>query len=299
MKRLLPLRTYSSPSRTAVVRIAAESEPEPASVSAYAGSHSPLASLGRYASFCACEPASLRPSEPSSCTASRRPLVAQTFETSSIATSASSVPVPEPPCSSSKSSPKISCSRKSSTMSQGNSCDSSISAARGATRSRASVRTSSRISRCSSVRTSQGTRRLYGLAPGFPAVGGRRRRHAHPRRTTRARPCRRRGWSGRPGRRRSSGRGRSRCSCTTRGRCLRSTSSQQRHGRDHRATTRTTARERRRTRAAARPVPDGRRGRRDRSPASCRCGRGSAAACPGRTGSCRRPETKSQLVPAR
>jgi hypothetical protein len=34
MKRLLPLRTYSSPSRLAVVSIAAESEPEPASVSA-------------------------------------------------------------------------------------------------------------------------------------------------------------------------------------------------------------------------------------------------------------------------
>ena len=34
MKRFEPSRTYSSPSRRAVVRIAAESEPEPASVSA-------------------------------------------------------------------------------------------------------------------------------------------------------------------------------------------------------------------------------------------------------------------------
>ncbi len=34
MKRFEPLRTYSSPSRRASVRIAAESEPEPASVSA-------------------------------------------------------------------------------------------------------------------------------------------------------------------------------------------------------------------------------------------------------------------------
>ncbi len=49
------------------------------------------------------------------------------------------MPVPVPPHSSSKSSPKSSCSRKSSTTSQGNSCDSSISAARGAIRSRASV----------------------------------------------------------------------------------------------------------------------------------------------------------------
>src|SRR5438874_4418737 len=42
-------------------------------------------------------------------------------------------------------------------MSRGNSADLSISAARGATRSRASVRTSSRISRCSSVSGSAGT----------------------------------------------------------------------------------------------------------------------------------------------
>ena len=34
MNRFEPSRTYSSPSRRAVVRIAAESEPEPASVSA-------------------------------------------------------------------------------------------------------------------------------------------------------------------------------------------------------------------------------------------------------------------------
>src|SRR5918992_252301 len=45
----------------------------------------------------------------------------------------------------------MSYSRKSSTMSHGNSADSSISAARGAMRSRASVRTRSRPSRCSSV----------------------------------------------------------------------------------------------------------------------------------------------------
>src|ERR1700759_5454348 len=43
-------------------------------------------------------------------------------------------------------------------MPQEISCDSSISAARGAIRSRASCRTRSRSSRCSSVRTSQGMR---------------------------------------------------------------------------------------------------------------------------------------------
>src|SRR5438874_352332 len=54
-----------------------------------------------------------------------RPLVAQTFETSSIAISASSVPVPSPPSCSSKKSPKRSFSRSSSTTSHGNSFDSS------------------------------------------------------------------------------------------------------------------------------------------------------------------------------
>ena len=111
MKRFEPSSTYSSPSRRAVVLIAAESEPDPASVSAYAASTSPEARLGRKRAFCSSDPASLSPSEPSSCTARMSPLVAQTFETSSIATSASSVPVPVPPCSSSKRSPKMPCSR--------------------------------------------------------------------------------------------------------------------------------------------------------------------------------------------
>src|SRR5581483_4638632 len=155
MNRLEPLSTYASPSRVAVVRIAAESEPEPASVSAYAQSHSPLASRGSHLSFCSLAPASFSPSEPSSCTARMSAEVAHTFATSSIAISAISVPVPRPPCASSKKSPKMSFSRKSSTTSHGNSCEASISAARGAIRSRASVRTRSRSSRCSGVSSSQ------------------------------------------------------------------------------------------------------------------------------------------------
>src|SRR5690242_11890897 len=159
MKRFEPSRTYSSPSRRAVVRIAAESDPEPDSVSAYAGSHSPDANRGRYRAFCSSLPGSLRPSEPSSCTARISAEVAQTFPTSSIAISERSVPVPSPPCSSAKKRPKMSFSRNSSTTSHGNSCEESISAARGAIRSRASWRTRSRSSRCSSVRTSQATRK--------------------------------------------------------------------------------------------------------------------------------------------
>src|SRR5262245_13786384 len=86
-----------------------------------------------------------------------RPVVAQTLDSSSIATMTIRAPVPVPPYCSSKGRPKSSCSRKSSTMSHGNSAFLSISAARGATRSRASVRTRSRISRCSSVSGSYGT----------------------------------------------------------------------------------------------------------------------------------------------
>ena len=133
------------------------SDPEPASVKAYAASTSPDASRGNQAERCSSVPPSFSPSEPSSCTARISPLVAQTFETSSIATRDSRVPVPVPPTSSSNRRPKIPWSRKSSTTSHGNSCDASISAARGAIRSRASVRTWSRSSRCSPVRTSQGT----------------------------------------------------------------------------------------------------------------------------------------------
>src|ERR671937_915322 len=183
MNRFDPSRTYSSPSRTAVVRIAAESEPDPDSESAYAHSHSPEASFGSQRRFCSSVPASLRPSEPSSCTARIRPLVAHTFETSSIATSESSVPVPRPPYSSLKNSPKRSFSRKSSTTSHGNSWLSSISAARGAIRSRANCRTRSRISRCSSVNGSYGTQRSVfrhqtcpGPGPGHVPVRGLVRR---------------------------------------------------------------------------------------------------------------------------
>ena len=61
MKRFEPSRTYSSPSRRAVVRIAAESEPEPASVSAYAASTSPDASRGRKRAFCSSVPGELEP----------------------------------------------------------------------------------------------------------------------------------------------------------------------------------------------------------------------------------------------
>ena len=61
-----------------------------------------------------------------------RPLVAQTFESSSIATSVISELSPMPPYSSSNMIPKRSFSRNTSTTSHGNSAVLSISAARGA-----------------------------------------------------------------------------------------------------------------------------------------------------------------------
>src|SRR5947209_6235046 len=171
MNRLEPLSTYSSPSRRAVVRMAAESEPEPASVSAYAHNDSPLASRGSHWSFCSPVPASFSPSEPSSCTARMSAEVAHTFATSSTAIRAISVPAPRPPCASSKKRPKMSFSRKSSTTSHGNSWEASISAARGAMRSRASVRTRSRSSRCSGVSSSHAmTYRLDVVAVGIENV---------------------------------------------------------------------------------------------------------------------------------
>jgi hypothetical protein len=62
-----------------------------------------------------------------------------------------SVPVPVPPCSVSKGSPKTSCSASSARRSCGYSAFSSISAARGATRSRAIWRIALRKESCSSV----------------------------------------------------------------------------------------------------------------------------------------------------
>ena len=70
-------------------------------MSAYAASHSPLASFGRKRCFCSSVPASLMPSDPSSCTAMISPLVAQTFESSSIDHEAISELSPMPPYSSS------------------------------------------------------------------------------------------------------------------------------------------------------------------------------------------------------
>ena len=127
-----PLITHSSPSRTAVVRIAAGSEPASGSESAKAGDHSPLAHLGRKRSFSSSEPNSWIGSVPSSWIIRIRALEAHALAISSTPICSIRVPVPVPPYRSSKGRARMSCSPSSLRMSQGYSLSRSISPARGA-----------------------------------------------------------------------------------------------------------------------------------------------------------------------
>ncbi len=148
----VPLTTHSSPSRTAFVIIPPGSEPASGSDSANAGDHSPVAHFGRKRAFSSSLPNSLIGSVPRSCTASMSALDAHAFATSSIAMQSINAPVPVPPCSSSNGRPNRSCSANSWRRSHGYSACSSISAARGATRSRTIWRIVSRKASWSSVR---------------------------------------------------------------------------------------------------------------------------------------------------
>ena len=92
-----PLITHSSPSRTAVVRIAAGSEPASGSLSAKAGESSPEAQRGSHFCFSSSLPNSAIGSVPSSCTIRIRALEAQALAISSTPICSISVPVPVPP----------------------------------------------------------------------------------------------------------------------------------------------------------------------------------------------------------
>ena len=96
----VPLMTHSSPSRTAVVRIAAGSEPASGSDRQNAGDHSPVAQRGSQRSFCSSVPNSWIGSVPSSWTIRISALDAQALAISSTAIWSISVPVPVPPYSS-------------------------------------------------------------------------------------------------------------------------------------------------------------------------------------------------------
>ena len=114
-----PLMTHSSPSRTAVVRIDAGSEPASGSDSANAGDHSPLAQRGSKRCFCSSVPNSWIGSVPSSWTMRISADDAHALAISSTAICSISVPVPVPPYSSSNGRPRTSCSASSSRMSCG------------------------------------------------------------------------------------------------------------------------------------------------------------------------------------
>ena len=125
------------------------SEPASGSDSAKAGDHSPVAQRGRNRSFCSSVPNSLIGSVPSSWIIRISAVEAHALAISSTAMFSISVPVPVPPCSVSNGSASTSCSASSRRRSCGYSAFSSISAARGAIRSRAICRMVSRKSRWS------------------------------------------------------------------------------------------------------------------------------------------------------
>ena len=146
---LVPLITHSSPSSTAVVFIPAGSDPASGSDRANAGDHSPEAHFGRKRSFSSSVPYSWIGSVPSSCTISISAHDASTLAISSTAMFSISVPVPVPPYSAGNGSPRMSCSASTLRMSHGYSARSSISAERGAIRSRAIWPIVAHRSRCS------------------------------------------------------------------------------------------------------------------------------------------------------
>ncbi len=152
MNRLPPSMTYSSPSRTAFVRMPDGSDPASASVRANAMSRSPEASPGSQRSCCSGEPATWIGIAPSDCTARIRPDVAHARLICSIARHRVSRSAPRPPCRSANGIARMSWLARSRRTSSGHSAVRSMSAARGAICSSASSRTASRRRTWSSVR---------------------------------------------------------------------------------------------------------------------------------------------------
>src|SRR6266566_5191127 len=127
----------------------AASDPLPVSYSAYAATLSPDASGGHSRFFCSSVPATRIGYEPRAWTARIKDDVAHAFAISSMPMQMVTLEPEIPPYSSGKGMPRIPLSAKSLSMSFGYSAFSSISAARGATRSWTSSRIVSRIATCS------------------------------------------------------------------------------------------------------------------------------------------------------
>ena len=100
MKRFVPLRTTSSPSRSYRVVMAAASEPAPASVSAYDIRMSPRQMPCVMERRCSSVPASISGITPSFETIGVSETPAETRESSSMNTPNASAPPPEPPSAS-------------------------------------------------------------------------------------------------------------------------------------------------------------------------------------------------------
>ena len=100
IQRFTPLRTQSSPSRTARVFMPTASEPASGSERQYEKPPSPRASAPRYFFLSSSEPAICTGSEPSLLTAGIRLDDAQARATSSITSTVASASAPAPPYSS-------------------------------------------------------------------------------------------------------------------------------------------------------------------------------------------------------
>ena len=148
-----PLITHSSPSRTAVVRIWAASEPDWGSVSAKAHSVSPVAAGARYFCFCSSDPAIRIGMLPRDAWASMMEAREEEWRASCSMTRTSlKWSSPAPPYSSGTQTPKNPISAHCFTSAMGNSCFSSSSVTVAATTSSANFFASSWIISWSSVK---------------------------------------------------------------------------------------------------------------------------------------------------
>src|SRR5436190_5433715 len=108
MNVFVPFSTQFPPRRTAVMRALPASEPEEGSVNPQAPMNSPVASLGRYFFFCASLAARKIWFEHSEvCAATMIPTEPSTRESSSMAVTYSTYPMPAPPSSAGKTTPSI------------------------------------------------------------------------------------------------------------------------------------------------------------------------------------------------
>src|SRR3954447_225578 len=150
MKRLAPLRRYTSPRRSASVSSAAGSLPTPGSVSAYEPYIEPSMRPGSQRRFCSSVPARTIGSATSFTYAAMSETVPETFASSSTNAQNETSVSPRPPSSTGTASAKKPSRASVWWMSCGESQRSSISRTRGRISSRTTPRRCSRNARCSS-----------------------------------------------------------------------------------------------------------------------------------------------------